>query len=239
MARQIQARRMRKRRSSVKGRSKSIVSRRSNRIANNPTGMVVVPGTSPFPNILVNRLVYTDSVLLTWTSLGGIGTKTYRLNSLYDPDYSIGGQQPYMFDQLAAVYGRYLVKGAKITVTFTDSYNASGGNGPYICGVHTTADPTPGTSAEVIMSQNDSSWVSRCRNGEPSTVVGTYSAVKEFGTNVKEAIQATVGADPSRPYYAHVWMDHKGYATTDQEVVATLQVEYVVEWSQLADNAGS
>lgn len=50
--------------------------------------------------------------------------QTWSMNSLYDPNTTGTGHQPMGFDQLAAIYGRYLVTGAKITTTF-ESRNAN------------------------------------------------------------------------------------------------------------------
>lgn len=41
----------------------------------------------------------------------------FRLNSLYDPDYTGTGHQPLGFDQWASVYDKYYVRRARIKVT--------------------------------------------------------------------------------------------------------------------------
>ncbi len=57
----------------------------------------------------------------TGTIAGYFGTdKSFRLNSLYDPDYSAGGHQPYGFDQMAAFYNKYLVTKALVEITLTE-----------------------------------------------------------------------------------------------------------------------
>lgn len=48
-------------------------------------------------------------------------SKIFRGNSLYDPDFSLGGHQPTGFDQYTAFYTNYLVFGAKISVTLLNS----------------------------------------------------------------------------------------------------------------------
>lgn len=45
----------------------------------------------------------------------------YRLNSLYDPETALGGDQPYWFDQLSVWYKRYRVFAAKVVVKFSCS----------------------------------------------------------------------------------------------------------------------
>jgi len=42
------------------------------------------------------------------------------LNSLYDPDYTAAGHQPYQYDLLTTVYSNYIVKSTFIDLTFSD-----------------------------------------------------------------------------------------------------------------------
>lgn len=56
----------------------------------------------------ITKLKYSDE----WvgpSSLGAPLLKTWRINSLFDPDRSVGGHQPYGFDQIAALYHKYRV----------------------------------------------------------------------------------------------------------------------------------
>ena len=41
------------------------------------------------------------------------------MNSLFDPDQTGTGHQPYYFDQFAALYNRYTVLGSKLTAEFS------------------------------------------------------------------------------------------------------------------------
>jgi hypothetical protein len=43
---------------------------------------------------------------------------TFRLSSLYDPDYTGTGHQPYMYDQLTTVYNKYIVEKVEYKVRF-------------------------------------------------------------------------------------------------------------------------
>jgi len=64
--------------------------------------------------------LYTDA------STGGYGAEqSYRLNSLYDPDVTGGGHQPYGFDQVFALYNRYRVDKVVFRITFTTPGAAS------------------------------------------------------------------------------------------------------------------
>lgn len=71
-----------------------------------------------FPQRYACKLKYTASVILAGT--GTTSQQVYRLNSLYDPDVAVGGTQPMCYDQLSAVYNKYLVTSAKYEVQFTN-----------------------------------------------------------------------------------------------------------------------
>lgn len=53
-------------------------------------------------------------------SAASLTADLWSMNSLYDPDRSHTGHQPMGYDQLAALYNRYVVTGARISCTFTN-----------------------------------------------------------------------------------------------------------------------
>lgn len=74
----------------------------------------------PFPVVKNFKLDYACTKNLT-TGSGVFGTeKIFRLNSLYDVDYSDLGHQPYGYDQVAAIYNKYRVNAVKIEANFTN-----------------------------------------------------------------------------------------------------------------------
>jgi len=85
---------------------------------------VVAPGTvvslkvAPCPNTMRTKLKYTERVSLTATS--GIYTQQFwKLNGMFDPNYSGTGTQPEGFDQWMTLYDRFRVYKSKIKVTIT------------------------------------------------------------------------------------------------------------------------
>jgi len=63
------------------------------------------------------RLKYTESFTVAG-ALGAMTNQVFRLNSLYDPDFTGGGHQPMGFDQLAGLYNRYRVDKVNVRCTF-------------------------------------------------------------------------------------------------------------------------
>lgn len=76
----------------------------------------------PFAQRYITKMKYSEAIYLS-----GTGPLAYRwsLNSLYDPNFSGIGHQPYGFDQLSVLYNRYrviacsyVISGAPINNTY-------------------------------------------------------------------------------------------------------------------------
>lgn len=61
------------------------------------------------PHHKLAKLQYTHIAALSNIAVGTIFEKQFRANDLYDPDYSVGGHQPFGFDQLIAQYYHFTV----------------------------------------------------------------------------------------------------------------------------------
>ncbi len=76
----------------------------------------------PLPVRYSGRMTYAETYTLSSGAAAGnqCGTEqVMNLNSLYDPNDSGAGHQPYGFDQLSALYKRYKVNTAIVDVLFT------------------------------------------------------------------------------------------------------------------------
>lgn len=74
---------------------------------------VVARNGEPFPTHLMNRLHYNDTLSFSGNTFG---FQDFRGNSTFDPNETGAGHQPYGRDQLATLYGEYLVHAAKLEV---------------------------------------------------------------------------------------------------------------------------
>lgn len=84
-----------------------------------------VPGlytNNPVKPTYFCKHVYCDTFTLTSSTGGVFGTEqVFRLNSLFDPDFTGVGHQPYGRDTLAALYNQYKVLGTLVEVRWTDT----------------------------------------------------------------------------------------------------------------------
>lgn len=78
-----------------------------------------IKGLVYFPDRLYLKMMYSTF----FNSLSAAGTVThqvYRGNSIYDPDYAIGGLRPYGYTVYSSLYSKYLCYGSKIKISVTN-----------------------------------------------------------------------------------------------------------------------
>lgn len=101
----------------------------------NPSTTLKFSKHSGVPQSMNVKLKYADRALIA-TSISGSSVSVIRLNSLFDPDFGVGGHQPMGFDQYAAFYNRYRVNAVKIKMTlFNDSDPSALASGPQMISI--------------------------------------------------------------------------------------------------------
>jgi len=104
-------------------RTRTPARRRVRRRISRP-GRLPLRSLLPYPERFKTTLHYNEDFSLN----GGAGTFDWQLmraTSLYDPNYTGTGHQPLYFDNLSAVYAKYIVRCCYITITILE-VNTSG-----------------------------------------------------------------------------------------------------------------
>lgn len=112
-----------------------------------------VPRTIGVPDEMYVKLVYHDSYTHTHTS-GATQLWEFRANSVYDPDYTYTGHQPTGFDELAALYQRYLVTSSSIEVE-ASQLSSSGSNIPIVVAILPRLEQNAITDINTIVEQQN------------------------------------------------------------------------------------
>lgn len=103
--------------------------------------------SDPFPPSIVKSLKYAELFQMSTSAAGVIGTQqVMRLNSLYDPNHTGAGHQPYGFDNLSPLYAKYRVDRVKFKITMSTPAAANDMIG--------YASVSPGTSAALTGKAN-------------------------------------------------------------------------------------
>jgi len=201
-----------------------------------------------FPDRLRTKLHYCDVINLA-SSAGTPGLWQFRMNSLFDPDYSGLGHQPQWYDQLSAVYSFYRVLGSKITVTFIPgnvSDTETNDKGPYICGITTvSASPTfsAATYASLLEDGNAISGVIVDKQGGNNklTLTNTFSPQRDLGLDpMDENLRVATSSSPGNNYtvFSTLWcLDMQELAA--QDVICKVEIEFQCEFSCRKENVNS
>jgi hypothetical protein len=132
----------------------------------------------PVPTYGSFKFKYSE--LLSLNAPIGIATyHTFRANSLFDPDFTSTGHQPYGFDQIMALYWHFTVVGAKITV---ETVNSDTTTVPTIVFCRTRAQADTITDMAAIMEAPRTDWALIAAGGAPTRrVSSTFGASNFFG----------------------------------------------------------
>lgn len=176
--------------------------KRSRKDSDARVGRIRYMGT-PFPPELDTdfTIMSTGSQI---TTSGIQQTDTYRLNSLYDPEYALGGLQPGFFAALcnANVYRYYMVYAAAWEVRVAVSTNA-----PCNSVVFYSKDASPPSSMDLI-GQVQGSSDKTLSLPQPVTHRGQSSIGPILGHSQSELFdsdfETLYNADPSEVAYLHV-----------------------------------
>lgn len=74
----------------------------------------------PFPRVLKTTMKYALVNSLSTNAFSTAVSQTFRLNSIWDPDFTLGGNTVVGHNVMSSIYGRYLVTGAKVNIRFYD-----------------------------------------------------------------------------------------------------------------------
>lgn len=187
----------------------------------------VIPWYNPQPNCAWAKVRYCDSTTLTSVS-GAIATRQYNISSLYDPDYTNVGHQPYTFDQLSPLFNAYCVKSVVIKfkaiactlplrVNVYPRYNNSGATSSmdlgqeykYSSNFMVGTEPTSHTFKYDLCTISGSSWEQLKKDGQ-STMNASPAASTYWNISVKTAdltSSATIAYDLEIDYVFLVSQD--------------------------------
>lgn len=116
------------------GKNNKRSGRRIRKGRQNGTAGYQLVNTNKYTSVHKSRFTFLDphmyitlryTQVTTFTNLTTVGSaQIFNLNSVFDPDRTGGGHQPYGFDQIAVLYNRYRVLKTHWKVTFGPTTNS-------------------------------------------------------------------------------------------------------------------
>lgn len=179
------------------------------------------------------------------TALIDVGTSAFSYNhiscnSLYDPDRTNAGHQPYYFDQIAALYDHYTVIGSRARFCFyqqgQDNANAAH-VGVYLNDDTTNTPANIDTYREIAGSKN----FKMCPpdNNQVTVIQTRWSGKKAFGkfNTSNKSFTGTAATSPAEEQFYTIVATpvYSGPIS----LFVTVEVEYIAVWTERKDIAGS
>lgn len=187
-----------------------------------------------FPDKLITKLHYSDVGTITCTS-GVQSQYVFRLNSIYDPDYTGTGHQPMYRDQFVALYNQYAVISSKIKYTVINTTATMA----MVCGQNNDDNGSISTAfLDNLEKPHGTSTVLTIPTGAKSSTVfyNNFDCKRDLGIDpyASQTYKTSVGANPTESYNNGLWAIPFDGATT-----GTLQflvsIEYNVMFTELSD----
>ena len=143
----------------------------------------------PFPPMQRAILRYVDDVNLN-AGQAGVAHKLFRANSIFDPDATGVGHQPYGHDQYQGIYNHYRVDKCIITCT-------SGSTGTNnIMGISIQADQSLEASPTTIRERKGTTFATLSSYAQPAKLTSVYQRKSTFPADA-DGYTAQFGSNPS------------------------------------------
>lgn len=164
---------------------------------------VIVKSPSITPDRYMCKLKYGDTMSFTAINLNA---HQFRLNSVFDPDYTGAGHQPKGFDQLAELYNRYIVTGCKVEIDASCLDTTAN-----ILAIEANDDSSLFTRVdELVESARVSYKVLSPATGQDRARLKRYYSMKRLSGKksviANNDLDASVTTNPSDIYYLNVYV---------------------------------
>jgi len=178
---------------------------------------------------------YAEVISVTTPGAGVPWQYRFSVNSLYDPNSSGTGHQPYYFDEMANLWNQYIVKGSKITVR-ASKYN-SAADVPVVLTLWVEDDTSTPVDIQTSMEQGRKIRLIGADDGVVKLTKG-WSMKKSFPATNRNLLAAAPTANPSEQQFFYLSAQAADLSNS-ATIYLTVEVEYYTEWFEKKTVIGS
>lgn len=214
-------------------RRRRVMKRRGKKWGKRKSTVNVNRSLQPFAQRYISKMKYSTQI--TATGPGGSGWNTYRfnLNSIYDPDQTSLGHQPYGHDTMQSIYNRYRV----IKCRYVISGIATGGTTQ---NQYTVIAALPSNEVHAISTIADAQEAPRCKfitqapGASLKMLTGTVYLPSLVGRSKSQYMsddryQATYGTSPNELAILNVYTGLLAGQAETVSIQLNVTLEYTVE----------
>lgn len=183
-----------------------------------------VKTVGPLPPRIITKLRYSA----TFTSGLVLYDSQFRLNSLFDPDYTGAGHQPYGFDSYASIYSKYRVFACKYRIKAVTS-NATPCQITVVTNNSQTAFSNPSLAAESPRSVSQLLGLGIPKVIKANSYLPAVVGASKTQYKSDDRYSSDVGSSPTEHINLHIITSDMAGATTNN-VSYTVELCYCVEF---------
>lgn len=187
------------------------------------------------PDLARVKLGFSENVSLDLSSTG-YAEHTFRLNSLFDPDFTGTGSQPIGFDQWSAFYNRYRVHNTKFKVMAISTATTLG----FIMGCNVRRESAVSPIYIDNIGEPFNQWtMGGSAQAGPVKIEGSNSIKEVYGidnrTFMDEDYSASISGSPSRVNYLHVWANTWDVASAALVIQVFIELTFETDFYERVD----
>lgn len=198
-----------------------------------PRSKVVNSALTPIPQRFITKMKYTETVAMN--SLNAY-TYAFNLNSVFDPNRTGTGHQPYGHDTFATMYNRYRVIGCSYTIQGFNSTNT------VVISANPANELVVFTNTDEAMENPRTKWITQTAGGGIKVLKGNVYIPSLVGRSkaqymADDRYQAQTGTSPNE--LAILNLACQSISSGDVTVDCVVTLNYLVEWFDIKNLAQS
>lgn len=179
----------------------------------------------PFPRTMRAVLRYTTTVNFN-AGVANPDKHFFRAGSIWDPDFTGTGEQPYGHDTYQSIFNHYRVVKSVMKISNT----TAGANN--IMGVLLSDDTSVGNNYDLVRLIKPVKSVPLCSTTIAHSLSMTYDSEKAF-PGQSQNTTALFGNDPAEEQYFVVFVEGSNALADPSAISVLVNIEYYVEFSEL------
>lgn len=182
----------------------------------------------PFPSTMRNILRYSETINMD-PGAGVPSHYLFKATSIFDPNATGVGHQPYGHDTLAGIYNHYEVEEAIITITNTSVGSNS------IIGITVTDDGSVNSGYDNVREVKGTSFMVLGADTTPKTLRAVYRRKQTFPISASTSPAALYGANPIENIFFDVWAEGALPTQDPAAVSLVVNITFTVRSWELKD----
>lgn len=194
---------------------------------------------APLPRKFTTKLKYVGNDTMNVGATGIPAAHVFRINSIYDPDFTTAGHQPMGFDQIAPLYDHWTVIGCKWKATFSSNETGTTTDRANVCGyMISDADKTSyinGSDVNELMENPEvrSTVVANATGGASTkSISGKINPNKFLGRAGAplndDQLKGTISTNPAEQAYVNFFVAPMVSGNDTVSVQCLFELEYIV-----------